>query len=294
MPSGKRARQQRQEAAAAAVRTPPPVRSKGVGGVRTRQASPRALAIGGVVVLAIVIAIVLGVVLSSGGSSGGGGVVPTSAMQGLPATGSPTWAGALPGAAESNNLFKGIPQHGLTLGNPKAKVEMEMFIDVQCPVCDDYEVNHLPSVVNKYVRTGKVQLHLQPWAFIGGAGSQSFSGRLGLIAASFQNKGFQYAKVLYDNQPPNSEGTGWLDGPMMARIAASVAGLNMAKWRADTNGSAPKSVASQVDAAAAAKNVGGTPTILVGPTGGKLQVATGNTYDPAAVVQALNAALANS
>jgi protein-disulfide isomerase len=171
---------------------------------------------------------------------------------------------------------------------------MEMFIDVQCPVCDDYEVNHLPSVVNKYIRTGKVQLHLQPWAFIGGAGSQSFTGRLGLIAASMQNKGFEYAKVLYDNQPPNSEGTGWLNGQMMARIAGSVAGLNLAKWRADTNGSAPKSVASQVDKAAAAENVSGTPTILVGPTGGKLQVATGNTYNPAGVVEALNAALANS
>ena len=69
MPSGKRARQQRAEAAAA-LRTPPSVRSKGAGG-RTRQASPRALAIAGGVVLVVIIAIVLGVVLSSGGSGGG-------------------------------------------------------------------------------------------------------------------------------------------------------------------------------------------------------------------------------
>jgi len=74
MPSGKRARQQRQAAAATA---PPPVRSKGPGGVRARQASPRALAIGGGVVLAIVIAIVLGVVLSSG-SSGSGDIVTSA------------------------------------------------------------------------------------------------------------------------------------------------------------------------------------------------------------------------
>jgi hypothetical protein len=81
---------------------------------------------------------------------------------------------------------------------------------------------------------------------------------------------------------------------MMARIAGSVAGLNLAKWRADTNGSASKSVASQVDAQATAENVGGTPTIFVGPTGGKLQEATGTTYNPAGVVEALNAALANT
>ena len=177
MPSGKRARQQRQQAAAATA--PPPVRSKGVGGARGRQASPRALAIAGGVVLLSVIAIVLGVVLTGGSNGGGGGgIVSSQDLEGLPSTGSQSWANALPGAAEANNLFKGIPQNGLVLGNPKAKTEMEMFIDVQCPICQDYEVNHLPTVVNKYIKTGKVQLRLKPWAFIS---DQSFTGRLGSI-----------------------------------------------------------------------------------------------------------------
>ena len=149
----------------------------------------------------MVIAVVLIVALSGGSSSGGGSqVVSASDMTGLGTVGNQNNPIALQGAGEANNLFKGIPQHGLTLGNPKAPVTMEMFIDVQCPVCDDYEVVHLPGVVNKYIQTGKVQLHLKPWAFIGGPGSQSFTGRLGVIAAADQNKGFQYAKVLYDNQ----------------------------------------------------------------------------------------------
>jgi protein-disulfide isomerase len=288
MPSGKRARQQRQQAAATAA--PPPVRSKGVGRAGTRQASPRALAIAGGVVLVAVIAVVLGVVLS-GGSSGGGGsnVVTASDMQNLPPTGSQSWAGSLPGAAEANNLFKGIPQQGLTLGDPKAPVTMEMFIDVQCPVCDDYEINHLPGVVKQYIKDGKVQLHLKPWAILG---SQSHSGRLGLIAAADQNKAFQYAKVLYDNQ--RTEDTGWLTGQEMATIAASVDGLNMAQWRDDTNGSAAKATASAVDKLANQNNLTGTPSILIGPTGGALQVASGKTYDPAAVQQALATAVANS
>jgi protein-disulfide isomerase len=287
MPSGKRARQQRQ---AAATTAPPPVRSKGPGGVRARQASPRALAIGGGVVLAIVIAIVLGVVLSSG-SSGSGDIVTSADIKDLPATGSQNWGGALPGAVEANALFKGIPQNGLVLGNPKAPVTMEMFVDVQCPVCQNYEVTQLPSVVKKYIADGKVKLHLKPWAFIG---DQSFSGRRGVIAAADQNKSFEYAKVLYDTQPPSSENSGWLSGREMAIIAASVNGLDLAKWRDDVNASASESTAKGVDALAKQKNVQGTPTILVGPTNGKLQEATGSTYDPAAVVQALNAAIANS
>jgi hypothetical protein len=139
-----------------------------------------------------------------------------------------------------------------------------------------------------------VQLHLKPWAFIGGAGSQSFSGRLGLIAASFQNKGFQYGKVLYDNQ--QTENTGWLNGQMLANIGASVTGLNLARWRADTNGSAPKSIASQVDALAKQEKVVGTPTVLVGPAGGKLTSVASPSVEPSLqqTEQGLDAALANT
>lgn len=258
MPSGKRARQQRREAA---TRTPPPVRSKGGGGARARQASPRALAIGGGVVLVIAVAVVLAVVLGSGSSK-------NSSTANLPKIGSATWAGALDGAVQANALFKGIPQNKLVLGKPSAPVEMQMFIDVQCPICQRYEVDSLPTIVQKYIRTGKVQLHLQPWAFLGGAGSQSFSGRLGLIAASFQNKGFDYAKVLYDNQGP--EESGWLTSDEMALIAASVNGLDIAQWQKDVNGSTAKSVAAATDALATQKKVSGTPTIFIGPTGGQL------------------------
>jgi protein-disulfide isomerase len=295
MPSGKKARQQRREAAAAATRTPPPVRSKGVGGVRgPRQASPRALAIGGGVVLVVVIAIVLAVALgSSGGGSGS-----SNPTKGLPAVGSATWAGALDGAPDANDLFKGIPQQGLVLGAPSAPVEMEMFIDVQCPICQNWEVNYIPGIVQKYIRTGKVQLHLQPWAFLGGAGSQSFSGRLGLIAASFQNKGFEYAKVLYDNQ--GTENTGWLTDDMMAKIAASVNGLNLSRWWADTKSSSPEQIAKKVDQLATKDKVGGTPTIFVGKPGGQLS----NVQTPQEISnllaptlqeteQALDAAIAN-
>ena len=243
------------------------MRSKGGGGARARQASPRALAIAGGVALIAVIAIVLGVVISGG--SGGSQVVSNSDMQGLGTVGNASSPNALPGAADANDLFKGIPQHGLTLGKPNAPVTMEMFVDVQCPFCQDYEINKLPTIVQKYIRTGQVQLHLKPWAFLGGNGSQSFSGRLGLIAASFQNKGFEYAKVLYDNQ--GQEESGWLNGQMMANIAASVTGLDLARWQADTNSSAPKTVANQVDTLVAQnKKVVGTPTVFVGHTGGQL------------------------
>jgi protein-disulfide isomerase len=261
------------------------VRSKGVGGSRAREVSPRTLGIAGGVALVVIIAIVLAVVLASGGSkSSTGNTGP------LPKIGNAHWAGAEQGAVEANALFKGIPQKGLVLGKPSAPVEMEMFIDVQCPICQRYEVDSLPEIVDKYIKTGKVQLHMQPWAFIGGAGSQSFSGRLGLIAAAAQDKGFNYAKVLYDNQ--GTEESGWLDGKMMANIAASVDGLKLQQWQTDTNSSAAQSVASEADKLAKKANVVGTPTVRVGCTGGTLKNVTSPQFAPTLqdTQQALNSA----
>jgi protein-disulfide isomerase len=261
MPSGKRARQQRREAAdtAVSVKSPPRVRSKG-GTSRPalpgapRQASPRALAIGGGIAAIVAIVVVLAVVLGGSKSSG----VPKGTAQ----VGS--LSNALPGAGDVQTLFQGIPQNGLTLGSPKAPVAMTMFVDLQCPVCQYWEVNWLPTVVQKYIRTGKVQMQLQPWQFIG---PDSVRGQAATIAASFQNKGYNFAKVLYDNQ--GTENTGWLDDKMIASIASSVPGLHVYTLFNQRNSSRAKSIASQVDALAKADKVTGTPTILVGKTGQK-------------------------
>ena len=174
------------------------------------------------------------------------------------------------------------------VGNPKAPVEMLMFIDVQCPVCQSYEVTALPTVVRNDIQNGKVQLHLKPWAFIG---PQSTTGRLGVIAAAKQNKGFEYAKLLYDNQP-HSENSGWLNGSEMAAIAASVDGLDLAQWRDDVNSAAAQATARAVDTLAKQKNVSGTPSIFVGCTGGKLNDVATPGFAPTLqeTTQAINAA----
>lgn len=259
MPSGKRSKQQRREGAAA-VRTPPPVRSKGLGGPRgVRQASPRALAIGGGVVALAVVAVVLGLVFAGGRGSS------TGIPEGTPTIGS-AGGNALPGAQEAAALFKGIPQNGLTLGSPSAPVEMTMFIDLQCPVCQNFELNAMPTLVRKYVRPGKVRIDLKPWAFIG---NDSVRGQAATDAASLQNKAFTFAEVLYINQ--GEENTGWLTDAMIAQIAASVPGLNVPKLFADRDTARVKTMQDDVDALANAMSVNGTPTIFVAKKGGTPQ-----------------------
>jgi protein-disulfide isomerase len=282
MASGKKSKERRRAAAAA----PPPVRSRG-GHSRTpttagRQASPRVLMIAGLVVLAIIAAVVAIVVLTGGSKSGTPKNVPT--------TGSLTNALTLPGSSEVEAMYKGIPQSGTTLGKTGAPVTMTEYVDLQCPYCQEFETQTLPGIVKDYVRPGKLRIVMRPWAFLG---PDSITGQHATLAASIQNKAFNYASVLYNNQ--GQENTGWLNQTMVTSAAASVPGMDVPKLLSDQNGPTVKALAGTVDALATADDVNSTPTILVGKTGTHGKVVTLNSpTDRASLVKAIEAELAKT
>jgi protein-disulfide isomerase len=257
MASGRKSKEARRAAAAA----PPAVRSKGA--PRRRQADRKVLAIGGGIAALVIVGIVLGVVLSGGGNAN---AVP----DGTPKVGNCATNG-LPGCAEVESLFKGIPQKGLYLGSPLAPAQMVMYIDLQCPFCQNYETTVMPTIIKKYVRTGKVRVRVEPWAFIG---PDSTRGQKAMFAAAKQNKAWNFAEVLYYNQ--QTENTGWLSDSMVAQAAASVNGLNVKKLLADRNAGDIAKQISDVESAAKANKVGGTPTVFVGRNGTKPKVVGAN------------------
>jgi len=271
MPSGKKSKQQRRLAAQA----PPPVRSKG--SPARRQANPRVLAIGAGAVAVVVVAIVLAIVLSGGSST-----PKVTQTIGSAATG-------LPGATDVQSLLKGIPQQGLQLGSPSAPVQMVMFVDLQCPICQNFETTITPTLIAKYIRPGKVRLEIKPWAFIG---PDSTRAQKAMFAAAKQNKAFDFAQVLYDNQ--GTENTGWLNDAMIIQIAESVTGLNVPKLLVDRNAASVNQEISAVASAATADKVTGTPTVFVGRTGTKpaLVGSPGSAPDMTQVVTAIDTALA--
>jgi protein-disulfide isomerase len=271
MASGKKSREARRQAAT----KPPPVRSTGGSGART--ASPKVLGIGAGVVL-VIVAVIVGVIVFSGSKS-------SSAAKNLPAVGSV--AAGLPGSADVEAMFKGIPQKGLFLGSAFAPVKMVEYIDLQCPICQEFETTVMPDIIPKYVRTGKVQVEVRPWAFIG---PDSYRGQAAMLAAGKQNRAFNYAQMLYDNQ--GTENTGWLNDAMVGKAAASIPGLKVQQLLTDRTSSTVKKQASNVAAQAQADKVSGTPTVLVGKSGSKLvYVPLQSGGDETTLVSAIKSAL---
>ena len=240
MTSGKKARKQRRTPA------PPPVRSRGGG----RRASPKVLAAAAAVIAVAAVAAALAFALTGGSSSN-------------PSTTSSS--STLPDAASAVSLFKGIPQRGNVIGKANAPVTLVEYIDLQCPICRAFETEVMPTIVPRFVRNGKVQVIARPIAFIG---PDSERGRLAALAAARQNRFFDFSQLLYDNQ--GTENTGWLDDDFVRAAFASLPGLNVAAAEKARTQTAIADEANRYDTQADADKVRGTPTILVGKTGGKL------------------------
>jgi protein-disulfide isomerase len=237
--SGKKARKQRRTPA------PPLVRSIGA-----RRASPKVLAAAAAAIAFAAVAAALAFALTGGSSSSS---TPT------------TTAGTLPDSGEAVQLFRGIPQHGNVLGKANAPVTMVEYIDLQCPVCRAFETDVMPTIIPRYVKSGKVRVIARPIAFIG---PDSVRGRAAALAAARQDAFFDFTQILYFNQ--GSENSGWLDDQFIRSAFASIPGLDAAAAEKARTETTIADEADRVDAQAEADNVKGTPTVLVGKTGGKL------------------------
>jgi protein-disulfide isomerase len=260
MPSQKQSKRRRQ-----AAKAPPPPKPK----TARRRASPRVLLAAGVVLVLVIAAVALGVVLtSSSGSSSATGAT-------------------LPGASDVQTLLRGIPQHGNVLGKPSAPVTMVEYVDLQCPFCQEFETQAMPTLISRYVRPGKLKVELRPVAI---RGDDSFRGQSATLAAGMENKMFNFAQLLYVNQ--GIENTGWLDDNMVKSAASSIAGLDVGLFLKQVSSSTVAEQVKTVDAQASADGLDRTPTILVGKTGTKLRAVTlTSASDLGAVAAAVDAAL---
>ena len=193
----------------------------------------------------------------------------------------------LAGAAEAAALFRDIPQQGTVLGRPDAPLTLAIYVDPQCPYCGVWDRQALPAIVERYVRPGTLRAEFRGLAFVG---PDSDRGLRALLAAGEQNRLFQAQTLLYANQ--GAENSGWLSERFVASLAASVPGLDATRLNADLHSAAVDAAIRTAVEQQRADGVDGTPTLLVGPTGGTLAAVDLRSLEPEGTIPAIDQALA--
>jgi protein-disulfide isomerase len=197
--------------------------------------------------------------------------------------------GQLTGAAFSSRLFAGIPQHGTVLGRVNAPVKVVEFADLQCPYCDAYSVQTLPTLIRDYVRTGQVQMRFENLSFIG---PDSVTAGRAAAAASAQNKLWNFVDLLYLNQ--GQENSGYVTSNYLQRLFNAIPGLNANAARRATGSSAAAIALEQANQAAAHAGIDATPSFLIGRRGQPLHQFAPASLDAAPFRQAIDHVLAGS
>jgi protein-disulfide isomerase len=165
--------------------------------------------------------------------------------------------------------LSGIPQHGLELGSPHARVTMTYIGDLECPYCRAFTTTVLPQFISRYVRRGRVRMvyrslctatcHLNTARFI--------PQQVAAYAAGEQNLFWQYAELFYREQ--GDETQPYPTERYLRGLAGQIPNLDFARWLSDRRAPA---LASQVQRGQALTSRQGipeqTPEVLMsGPRG---------------------------
>jgi protein-disulfide isomerase len=209
----------------------------------------------GVVVGVVVVAIVV-VLIASGGGGGGGGKIATGAK-------------AVPLVNKIEGQVGGIAQSGGTIGASTAPVTLQYFGDLECPICKDFTLGALPTLLQKWVRAGKMRIEYRSLETATREPEVFKLQQVAALAAGQQHKMWQYLELFYNQQ--GEESSGYVNEKFLQGLAQQVPGLNLTKWISDRNSPA---LNNQITAdAQAANNAGftGTPSFQIGKTGGKME-----------------------
>lgn len=162
------------------------------------------------------------------------------------------------GTQDVSQLLDGIPQDGMTLGKPGAKVKLLEFGDLQCPVCKGYSEEVLPQVIESQVQNGEAKIDFRNFTIID---AQSTPAGAAAIAAGEQGRGWNFVELFYRNQ--GAERSGYVTNAFLTAIAEGARVPDIAKWNADRKS---KRVLGEVAATTAeAEELGfsGTPSFAV-------------------------------
>jgi protein-disulfide isomerase len=193
----------------------------------------------------------------------------------------------VPQAPQTLALLAGIPQHGITLGDPGAPVTLVEFGDLQCPACAQFATDTLPAIVTRYVRSGRVQISFRALDFIG-----ADSRRAAAMAAALgqQDRLWQFVELAYHNQ--GLENSGYVTDRYLKALATAIPGVDLPRALAARTSAAAQSEREEARSLAREAHVAATPSFLIARAGQTARRFSPAGLDTASFSDALNKLLA--
>lgn len=152
-----------------------------------------------------------------------------------------------------------------SMGDPNAPIKVEEFSDFQCPYCRLFADEEESSIVENYVKTGKVYFTYTPFSFLDGNATNGESKMAAQAAycAADQGKFWEYHDVLFANQ--NAENNGDFANKRLFAFADSL-GLDSGKFKSCLNGATYRQQVLDDLARGRSLGVKATPTFIVNGT----------------------------
>jgi protein-disulfide isomerase len=167
-------------------------------------------------------------------------------------------------AEQAEDIFEGIAQSGVSLGDPDAPATLIEFADLQCPFCAEFATGELPGVIDQYVRSGELRLELRLLAFIG---PDSERARQVANAAALQDRLWDYTERFFRNQ--GAENSGYATDAFLQRLARQTPGLDVDQLAEDYAGPEAEALTRQAERLGRQLQVDGTPSFYLVRDGGE-------------------------
>jgi protein-disulfide isomerase len=167
-------------------------------------------------------------------------------------------AGSIEGAGEVDRLLGGIPQQGLVLGEPSAKVALVEFGDLQCPVCKGYAEDQLSQVIEGPVRRGEARIDFRNYTIIG---DESIAAGAAALAAGRQGRGWSFVELFYRNQ--GAERSGYVTDEFLTAIARAAGVPDIPSWNRGRTSRAVLAEVDETNAEAQELGLTGTPSFAI-------------------------------
>jgi protein-disulfide isomerase len=168
----------------------------------------------------------------------------------------------LEGVGQVRSLLDGLPQHGMVLGEPKAKATLVEFGDLQCPVCRDYSEKVLPQVIEGVVARRGAKLEFRNYTIIG---PESVAAGAAALAAGEQGRAWSFVELFYRNQ--GEERSGYVTDAFLTAVAKDAGVPDIARWNRDRRSKRLLDEVAETTHEAANLGFTGTPSFALESSG---------------------------